>query len=111
LEFNYEPERTGINQMVNCPHCNQPMQQSQKPLSATTKDTELLDLCSAVDEFATVMKHKLAQKRAEGYAGWRTIDVQESFLSRIGKYIGGDKTQIIDIANYAMMIWYQSQHP
>jgi hypothetical protein len=108
---------------MDCPYCHRPMHQKNYKLSGIeyhvclnpnclqeNSDMELIDLFTAVDDFAEAMKHKLAHKRAEGYAGWRTIDVQESFISRIRKYIEGDKTQIIDIANYAMMIWYQSQH-
>lgn len=59
----------------------------------------------AVDRFATIMKTKLAEKRAEGRGGWddpnqcTTAHLAELLRRHVAK---GDP---VDVGNFAMMLW------
>lgn len=58
----------------------------------------------AVDNFAVVMKTKLAKKRAEGRGGWQDKqDCSNAVLSRLlREHV--EKGDPVDVANFAMMI-------
>lgn len=58
----------------------------------------------AVDRFASAMKAKLAEKRAQGYGGWdRPDECTIAFLSELlRKHVG--KGDPVDVGNFAMMI-------
>lgn len=66
----------------------------------------------AVDLFAAAMKHKLAEKRAEGKGGW-----EKDFDENTGEGCSLDflrrelesHSDPIHIANFAMMIWNRNR--
>lgn len=62
----------------------------------------------AVDRFATAMKARMAQKRAEGRSGWERPDECsiESLKGALGRTPYG---RPVDIGNYAMMLWNRAQ--
>lgn len=59
----------------------------------------------AVDAFAAAMKQRLAEKRAAGYGGWH--DPEQCPLSRLYEGLRRARVtgDIINEANYAMMIF------
>ncbi|MUO84803.1 Lar family restriction alleviation protein [Agrobacterium vitis] len=58
----------------------------------------------AVDQFAAAMKHKLAQKRAEGRGGWENKEeCSNKHLSRLLRQ-HVEKGDPLDVMNFAMMI-------
>jgi len=62
-----------------------------------------------VDIFAKVMKAKLQLKREQGLFGWHakeecTIQQLEDLLAG---QMGKKELDYVDIANYAMMIWFR----
>lgn len=61
-----------------------------------------------VDRLAAAMKAKLAIKRAEGYYGWNNDCTMERLRGLLLDHIG--KGDILDVANFAMMIWNR-EHP
>lgn len=71
-------------------------------------EQEISRLSEAVDEFAAVMKVKLAQKAREGWTGWdkpeSSIKIWNAMLAQ-GAAIPLAKAQEADIANLAMMLW------
>jgi hypothetical protein len=80
--------------------------------------TEQEKLCNAVDVFAVAMKHRLVEKEKQGFSGWDDKDIHSNSLptrlmlgaSRVYALMEYSKTNLrkkmlIDIANYAMMIW------
>lgn len=82
--------------------------------------SEKQNLCLAVDEFAEAMKERLLQKQKQGFYGWDEGDIYAYSIptrlfgkaaevyamlnySRVTKELR--KKMLIDIANFAMMIW------
>jgi hypothetical protein len=69
---------------------------------------EVARLNEAVDEFASAMKAKLAQKAREGWTGWDKpesgIKIWNAMLAQ-GAAVPLAKGQEVDIANLAMMLW------
>ena len=58
---------------------------------------------AAVDRFASAMKAKLAQKRAEGRGGWDGPTCNAEFLSRLlREHV--EKGDPLDVGNLAMML-------
>ena len=62
-----------------------------------------------VDAFAKAMKKKLAEKRKQGRGGWDDPKqcTVESLCMMLSDHI--KKADMVDIANFAMMIWYRNQ--
>lgn len=64
---------------------------------------------AAVDRFAATMKWKLAKKRAEGRGGWDNPavcsidDLARMLVTHVAK------SDPIDIANFAMMLWNRGE--
>lgn len=57
----------------------------------------------AVDQFAALMKAKLAQARVRGKSGWRDLEWPSSDISRqLREHV--DKGDPVDVANYAMFL-------
>lgn len=97
---------------------NQQLAKAIKNLKKVTEvDREIRLLHKAVDDFAMLMKMRLAKKAREGFTGWdNCLDVSKAALA---EHIAG-KTDtilqhvyfrkslrlkdIIDLANYAMMM-------
>lgn len=78
-----------------------------EPLLHTLIDTGHPDEI-AVDKFADAMKSKLAIKRREGVNGWddpREMTRHELYTRLIEQISKG--ADMIDLANYAMMIWHR----
>lgn len=71
-------------------------------------DQEILRLNEAVDEFASAMKARLAQKAHEGWTGWDAPEsanrIWNAMLAQ-GAAIPLARGQEVDIANLAMMLW------
>jgi hypothetical protein len=69
---------------------------------------EIIRLHAAVDDFACVMKAKLAEKAQEGWTGWdqpeSSIKIWNAMLAQ-GAAIPLARGQEADIANLAMMLW------
>ena len=75
-------------------------------------DTEIARLNKAVDAFAVVMKEKLSKKAAEGFRGWDKPVFRRNVVSVLIKHanlVEFDPAQAVDIANFAMMLWYLQQ--
>ena len=81
-------------------------------------NSELNELCRAVDVFAEAMKARLTEKSGEGYSGWKDMNITEALRrdlngdshllsSRNAAY--GDCHLTVDIANRAMMLWWHTQ--
>lgn len=77
-----------------CPTCN----------DQRSKEEIILD--SMVDEFSNLMKNKLIKKSQEGFSGWETCQPWE-LMEMLEEHIA--KGDMVDIANYAAMIWYKKQ--
>lgn len=76
-------------------------------------ERELSDLNAAVDSFAEAMKAKLVAKAKAGWAGWRSPAYDGMIVSRIiakANLVEFDRRQAVDIANFSMMLWYQSEN-
>ncbi len=56
-----------------------------------------------VDRLATAMKAKLAAKRLEGRGGWHNDCGIERLREMLREHVG--KGDILDVANFSMMIW------
>ena len=78
--------------------------------SSDELERELVALNAAVDAFAAVMKAKLAAKARAGWTGWHSFD--RMIVSRLiskANLVEYDRKQAVDIANLAMMLWYQAE--
>ncbi len=72
------------------------------------------NLENVVDVFAEAMKERLRQKEKEGFTGWddpkkigdNTLAAKITKISLIFKGVMSKKN-LIDIANYAMFLWYR----
>ena len=76
------------------------------------RDTDdLHHLLIAVDMFAQAMKAKLRRKAAEGYSGGLAIVARREIQEKLHDHIlkGGPSLdcQEVDVANLAMMLWWQ----
>ncbi len=62
-----------------------------------------LTLC--VEEFAREMRMKLFDKTDQGYVGWadKTCISPDELREKLKEHI--DKGDMVDVANFAMMIW------
>lgn len=65
----------------------------------------------AVNFFADVMKVKLAKKRAEGRSGWN--DPKQCSIDHLKQlfYEHFRKGDMVDLANFSMMIWHRENMP
>jgi hypothetical protein len=79
-----------------------------------TEMQKMHKLSGAVDEFVLAMKARLFQKEAEGYSGWDGAYSKEDLAKEmeddcaiIGATGVDDRKLCVDIANRAMMLWYQ----
>ena len=68
----------------------------------TTLDDEFADE-DGVDRLAFVMKLKLHAKRLQGYSGWNSQCSIERLRELFAEHLA--KGDMVDIANFAMMIW------
>jgi len=76
--------------------------------------SEKADYCNAVDRFAEAMKARMIQKHKQGFHGWdcgsfHTHDIPGRLLTKAAQIVTlGHKTpakSLVDIANFAMMLW------
>jgi len=77
-------------------------------------EREIAELNAAVDAFSIAMKAKLAAKAKAGWAGWRSHAYDGMIVSRLiakANLVEFDRKQAVDIANFAMMLWRQSDRP
>jgi hypothetical protein len=65
---------------------------------------ETSKLCEAVNDFAHVMKVKLLRKMLQGQRGWDEPLNLENIEDGLRKHV--TKSDPIDVANFAMMLWY-----
>lgn len=74
----------------------------------TVINPEQMKLYRCVDDFAADMKRKLHDKYIAGKSGWDdpawTID---DVLGQLKVHI--DKGDPVDVANYAMFVWYKEK--
>lgn len=74
---------------------------------------EFEGLSQLVSVFADKMRQRLWEKMQEGVKGWADRENSEQLLEdmrerlsvAVTKYLGGNRKQIIDIANIAAIIW------
>jgi len=74
---------------------------------------EFEGLSQLVSVFADKMRARLWEKMQEGVKGWANRndsemileDMRERLSMAVTKYLDGDRSQIIDIANLAAIIW------
>jgi hypothetical protein len=91
---------------MNCLDCGQEI--NDDFVHVCPVDLKWLD--ERLDYFAKDMKTKLHKKAEQGYYGWDCDELKESFHNEIIlhflKYIKtGDKSQLIDIANFCMFLY------
>lgn len=84
-------------------------QQSEEMARAIIDAERIVDQC-AVRDFAVAMNDKLEQKRAEGRGGWH--DPKRCTISELRKMLAEhvEKGDMVDIANFAMMIWSRERN-
>jgi len=77
---------------------------------------EIKELNRVVDEFAVAMKEKLAEKARDGWCGWDDLEdgteltrIKEKLGERVVWLLIGDDKQAVNVANFAMMIWYNDK--
>ncbi len=74
---------------------------------------ELAKLDGAVDDFACEMKTKLHRKALEGARGWDDptfyTKLRIDLNAHADRLIRDEDPQEIDIANLAMMLWFQRE--
>lgn len=66
--------------------------------------TEYDALLSVAHAFSNAMRSKLLKKLADGYTGWRSDDLDSTYLMEALKR-NVEEGDMIDVANLAMMIW------
>jgi hypothetical protein len=65
---------------------------------------------SALEQFAAIMSAKMAIKRAQGWGGWQSTDALPSIEQAFGAQLTKEPFDAVDVANYAMMIWWHELH-
>ena len=70
----------------------------------TTCDPEETADNLAVEVFAAAMKARMKEKREAGYSGWRELG-SDALWS--GLYFGYLDDRVVDVANYAMMLFHR----
>ena len=71
-------------------------------------------LCELVDAFASEMKNKLMDKRAEGQEGWRVSAYRGELHQNFRIHATGDMNgfvDFIDVANFAAFLWNLDGRP
>lgn len=79
------------------------------PLDAQFVEDETQALFDVVDSFASHMKAKLATEVKEGRSGWRDPANAEQIYNALLAHAAGvpfARGQEIDIANFAMVLWW-----
>lgn len=66
-----------------------------------------MDDNTAVQIFSFAMETKMAKSRDKGRLGWQTCSVDELKRMMIDHI---DKGDMVDVANFAMMIWHNKRH-
>ena len=89
------------------------VEQIGKKPSTPIKDKKLDE---AVNEFASDMKDRLAEKERKGYKGWEGSYQKDKLLTEIQEDVLAIHTQptkkkLSDIANRIMMLSYRIKHP
>lgn len=73
---------------------------------------EIEKLKIVATEFNVVMKRKLYEKYEAGYQGWDDKDINQDIWFDMARKLFQlsfkDYEQAVDVANYAMMLWWQS---
>ena len=71
--------------------------------------TETQRLQTAVNDFAKEMKVKLLRKKAQGFEGWDFIGSENAQLKLMKHFVRAirDPEQWVDVANFAMFLWYR----
>ena len=75
-------------------------------------ENEIKKLRIAVDLFSDAMKDKLEKKVNKGFRGWDDPLFKTQIISGLRKHIlkdlkSGKTRQMVDVANLAMMLWWQ----
>ena len=94
---------------------------AKNPLTMLQELNEYDGLSQLVSRFGDVMRARLWEKLAEGYAGWadNTPDMprpelnglsyieftRNKLIMSLNKYVAGEKAQLVDIANLAAILW------
>lgn len=60
-----------------------------------------LTLC--LEAFTKEMRTKLFDKVDEGYVGWASEEFRDKLLKKLQAHL--DKGDMVDVANFAMMLW------
>jgi len=70
--------------------------------------TETQRLQAAVNDFSKEMKRKLLQKKDRGFEGWDCINSENGQLKLMTHFVRAikDPEQWVDVANFAMFLWY-----
>jgi hypothetical protein len=94
-------------------NANDELRQTIRKLDTAVKvSKEIGRLNKAVDEFAEKMKLRLASKARAGYTGWddakacTRLDFETRLMKKAQRGSAGKKakTDLVDIANFAMML-------
>jgi hypothetical protein len=70
--------------------------------------SEISEIEKAVDKFAEAMKARMISKAKQGWSGWRGMErkhFDDRLLWNAAKAVNGDKKSLVDVANFAMMIY------
>ena len=72
-------------------------------------------LDAALYYFSNSMQTKLHKKYDQGRRGWSSRKCRDFILLELLRHANelhsGDASQIVDVANFAMMLWWQEIHP
>jgi len=87
------------------------MNKNAVPLTPEQVDAELVLLADTVDAFAAAMKAELAgMVQDENRTGWNDPANAEDYYKKLLAHAAGVRMaagQEVDIANFAMFLWYQ----
>lgn len=87
------------------------MNKNAVPLTPEQINAELVLLADAVDAFAAAMKAELAgMVQDENRTGWNDPANAEDYYKKLLAHAAGVRMAVgqeVDIANFAMFLWYQ----
>lgn len=77
----------------------------------TRLNIELIQLSEAVRYFAHIMEQKLHDKARAGFRGWNNIHELPHLRSILADHVYRGDDQMVDVANIAMIIYWNTHKP
>lgn len=105
-----------------CMDCDFRIERKEKPgnpfvpeqiSTMKTPTTEKVALDKVLDDFTNDMRARLHEMANKGKTGWDDPGLEKEMAEHLymdvgGAYYCGDRTKLHDIANHAMMLWWQA---